>query len=268
MEKKKVPKNESGGISRREFLKDAGLVVGGAAIGSTVLLAACGGGEGETATVTKTSTVTTTAQVGTATQTVTTTAGAATVTTTVAGVTKFICPIDGLEFDTLSALQAHFASAHPEEAIPGVITLNINGSNHVLQVEPNWTLAYVIREKLFMTGTKRGCRTGDCGYCTVIMDGRPVVSCLVLAIEADGLPIATVEGLAVADKLHPLQQAFIDEDALQCGICTPGILMTAKALLDFKSKPTLAEIKEFMAGSICRCGCYTPIIKAIQKVAG
>jgi aerobic-type carbon monoxide dehydrogenase small subunit (CoxS/CutS family) len=236
--------NDPVGLSRREFLKDAGFVIGGATLGSMALLTACGGPAG-TETVTKTVTSTTTSTVGagaTVTQTVTSTVGAgqtATVTTTVPG-------------------------AGPE----GMVHLAVNGIDYWGKVEPNWTLAYVLREKLGLTGTKRGCKEGACGYCTVIMDGRPVLSCLILAIEADGLPISTIEGLAEGDTLHPLQQAFIDKDALQCGFCTPAMIMNAKALLDYKANPTVAEIKEFMAGTVCRCGCNKTIIEAIQQVAG
>jgi carbon-monoxide dehydrogenase small subunit len=234
MSKKEKPGKRPGKdpveLSRREFLKDAGFVIGGATLGSMAFLTACGGAAG-TETVTKTVTSTTTSTVG-AGQTVT-------VTTTVAG-------------------------AGPE----GLVHLVVNGVDYWGKVEPNWTLAYVLREKLGLTGTKRGCKAGDCGACTVIMNGRPVLSCLVLAIEADGLTITTIEGLQSGDSLHPLQQAFIDEDALQCGFCTPAMITTAKALLDFKPNPTEAEIKEFMAGTICRCGAYTPILKAIQSQAG
>ena len=240
-------KNGSGGKTRREFLKDAGLLVGGTAIGSTVLLAACGGGEETTVTKTVTTTVT---------------AAATTVTES-----KFVCPICNMEFDTLAELQAHFEATHPLGEAAGVATLNINGITYMLGIEPDWTLAYVIREKIGLTGTKRGCRAGDCGACTVLMNGLPVLSCLTLAIEANGASITTVEGLAQGDQLTPLQQAFIDEDAINCGFCTPAMLLTAKALLDFNPNPSKDEIKEFMSGVLCRCGIYHEILAAIQKVA-
>ena len=241
-------KNGSGGKTRREFLKDAGLLVGGTAIGSTVLLAACGGGETET--VTKTATVTTTAAATTVTE------------------TRFICPIDGMEFDSLDELRAHFEATHAVGAgAAGVITLNINGYVYMLKVEPDWTLAYVIREKIGLTGLKRGCRAGDCGACTIIVNGLPILSCLYLAIEADGATITTIEGLAQGDELTPLQQAFIDHDALQCGFCTPATILTAKALLEFIPNPSKEEIKEFMAGVLCRCGTYPWVMAAIQSQA-
>jgi len=162
-------KKGSGGKTRREFLRDAGLLIGGTTIGSTVLLAACGGDtttETVTATQTQTATVTSTAAGGTQTVTSTTTVGAgqtATETTTVSE-SRFVCPIDGMEFDTLAELQAHFEAAHAEEgAIPGVITLNVNGDSYLMKVEPEWTLAFVIREKCLLIGTKIGCNRGECG---------------------------------------------------------------------------------------------------------
>jgi carbon-monoxide dehydrogenase small subunit len=152
----------------------------------------------------------------------------------------------------------------------GIVHLVINGVDYYGHTEPQWTLAYVMREKLGIIGTKRGCDMGDCGVCVVIMDGRPVMSCIVLALEADGLKIQTIEALAPAmgATLDPMQQAWVDNDAMQCGFCTAGMMMTAKALLAFKPKPTDAEIREFMAGTICRCGAYYGIMKAIKSVAG
>ena len=236
-------KNGSGGKTRREFLKDASLLVGGTAIGSTVLLAACGGGE-TTETVTKTATVTE---------------------TTTQTTSRFVCPVDGTEFGTLAELQAHFETEHPTGGATGVITLNINGIVYMLKVEPDWTLAYVVREKIGLTGLKRGCRAGDCGACTILMNGLPILSCLTLAIEADGSSITTIEGLAQGDELTSLQQAFIDHDASQCGFCTPAMILTAKALLEFIPNPSKNEIKEFMAGVLCRCGTYPWVIAAIES---
>jgi xanthine dehydrogenase YagT iron-sulfur-binding subunit len=260
-EKDEKPK----GVSRREFLKDAGLVVGGATIGSMAILSAC---KGETTTQTVTNTKTVTSPGGTT--TVTSPGGTATVTsppvTTTVSVSKFICPLDNQEFATLDAFKAHLAAAHPGASLPGLVQFLVNGDSFWRTVEPNWTLAYVLREKLGFTGTKRGCDSGACGVCTVIMAGRPVLSCLVLALEAAGKAINTIEGLAQTDKLDPLQQAFIDNDALQCGFCTSGQIMTAKALLAFKPKPTVDEIKEFMAGALCRCGSHGNILAAIQSV--
>ncbi len=254
---------KSQGISRREFLKDAGFIVGGAAIGSTVLLAACGDGEVTTETVTETETET-------ATKTVTTTAGEVTKTTTATEtveVSKFICPYDGQEFDTLAALQAHVNAVHPTApAIEGLTTLTVNGQSYVTQVKPNWTLAFVLREKLGLTATKIGCDRGNCGTCTVLVDGRAVYSCMLLAMEADGTDIVTVEGLSDGITLHAIQQAFIDNDAVQCGFCIPGYMMSAKALLDANSNPTFDEVREALSGHLCICGNTKKIVAAVLGV--
>jgi len=147
------------------------------------------------------------------------------------------------------------------------IRLIVNEEVHELLVEPNELLIDVIRNRLDLTGTKEGCGTGDCGACTVIMDGKPVHSCLTLAIEADGKEILTIEGMTRDGELHPIQQAFIDEGAIQCGFCTPGMVLVAKALLDEIPHPTEEEIKMGIAGNICRCTGYMKIIEAI-RVAG
>jgi aerobic-type carbon monoxide dehydrogenase small subunit (CoxS/CutS family) len=259
---------ESGQISRRQFIKGAGIIVGGTAVGSAFLLSACGGGDGTTTTVTRTTTAT---QTQTATQTVTTTAGGSTqtVTTTAAGMTKYVCPFDNQEFDTLAALRAHLEAEHLDgEAAEGLVMLNINGSDYGVISKPNWTLAYVLREKLGFTGAKVACEKGDCGVCTVIMNGRPVLSCLVLAVEANGASIETIEGLAKGGNMTPLQLAFIENDGMQCGFCTPAQIMTGKAILDKVSNPTEDQVREHMAGTLCRCGAHPNIIKAILQAAG
>jgi aerobic-type carbon monoxide dehydrogenase small subunit (CoxS/CutS family) len=148
------------------------------------------------------------------------------------------------------------------------IVLMVNGNDEEVLAEPSWTLARVLREQLNLTGLKIGCDEGSCGACTVLLNGEPVYSCLVLAVESTGKDIITVEGLADGHKLHPLQQAFIDHGAIQCGYCTPGMLMAAKGLLDSNAHPTEEEIKEAMAGNLCRCTGYKKIIEAIQTVAG
>lgn len=148
-----------------------------------------------------------------------------------------------------------------------LITLMVNGEPYQVTVEPRMTLLDVLREKLGLTGAKRACDLGNCGSCTVLIDGKPVLSCLTLAVDAQGKDILTVEGLAKDGQLHPLQQAFIDCGAIQCGFCTPGMLLTAKALLDENPHPTEAEVKEAISGNLCRCTGYTKIIEAILKVA-
>jgi carbon-monoxide dehydrogenase small subunit len=147
------------------------------------------------------------------------------------------------------------------------VTLTVNGQKREATVRPKTTLLDLLREELNLKGTNKGCGTGDCGACTVIMDGRAVNSCLVLAINAAGCDIRTVEGLSSPDKLHLLQQAFIEVGAIQCGFCTPGMLMAAKALLDRNPDPTEEEIKVALSGNICRCTGYKKIIEAVSKVA-
>ena len=144
-----------------------------------------------------------------------------------------------------------------------LINLKINGETYKINIKPNTLLLDLIRDEIGLTGTKRGCDTGECGACTVLMDGKPVNSCLVLAVEADGKNILTIEGLAENGELHPLQEAFIEEGAVQCGFCTPGMLLSAKAVLEVNSNPQEEEIKKAIAGNLCRCTGYTKIIKAI-----
>lgn len=148
-----------------------------------------------------------------------------------------------------------------------VLQVTINGQFYEVPVAPNKTLLEFIREDLGMIGTKRGCDQGECGACTVLMDGKPVSSCMVLALDARGKDILTVEGLEKGGEFHPLQRAFIDHGAIQCGFCTSGMLLTAKHLLDENPSPTTEEIKEAIAGNICRCTGYVKIIDAISSVA-
>jgi len=150
-------------------------------------------------------------------------------------------------------------------AAEATITLLVNGESHSIAVEAQWTLQYVLQDKLGLTGTKEFCAEGACGACTVIMDGRPVLSCMMLAIECTDKTIETIEG--IAKKNHPLIEAYIRHSCMQCGFCTPGFVVTAKALLDRNSDPTVEEIKEAMVGNLCRCGTYPAHIKAILEAA-
>ncbi len=147
------------------------------------------------------------------------------------------------------------------------ITFTVNGEAETLEVEPHRSLLRVLREDLALTGPKIGCEGGECGACAVLFDGEPVNSCLVLAVEADGHEIVTAEGLSREGELDPLQQAFIDHNAVQCGFCTPGVLISARALLNRNPHPTAAEIREAIAGNLCRCTGYTRMVKAIQAAA-
>lgn len=143
------------------------------------------------------------------------------------------------------------------------VTLNVNGERHEVVIAPYRTLLDVLREELRLTGSKKGCDAGDCGACTVLLDGKPVNACLVLAATVQDAEILTIEGLAQNGKLHPLQQAFISEGAVQCGFCTPGVLMSLKALVDHNPTPTPEEVKTAMAGNLCRCTGYAKIFKAV-----
>ena len=149
-----------------------------------------------------------------------------------------------------------------------LIELKVNGEIYEVAIDTHRTLLEVLRENLGLTGTKEACDLGECGSCTVLMDGRPVLSCLTLAIEAQGKDILTVEGLAKEGKLHPLQQSFVDHGAIQCGFCTPGMIMSAKALLDGNPSPTEEEIKKAISGNLCRCTGYVKIIEAIKAAEG
>jgi xanthine dehydrogenase YagT iron-sulfur-binding subunit len=155
-------------------------------------------------------------------------------------------------------------SVGPEEV---AVTLRVNGEARTLMLDPRTTLLDALRERLALTGTKKGCDRGACGACTVLVDGQRINSCLTLAIMHDDQAITTIEGLAQGDDLHPVQAAFLECDAFQCGYCTPGQIMSAVALLDEGHTGSAAEIQEWMSGNICRCGAYNHILAAIQEVA-
>jgi len=147
------------------------------------------------------------------------------------------------------------------------ITLKVNGSDEQVDVPSNMTLLLMLREKLGLTGTKNGCAAGECGACTVLMNGEPVNSCMVLAVECNGARIVTVEGLAHDGRLDPIQEAMIAEGGVQCGFCTPGVLMSARALLDRNPEPTEFEIRDALVGNLCRCTGYLRIVEAVKQAA-
>ncbi|MDP2645471.1 MAG: (2Fe-2S)-binding protein [Desulfobacterales bacterium] len=147
-----------------------------------------------------------------------------------------------------------------------LIELSVNGEVHEIAVKPNDTLLDVLRNTLHLVGTKEGCSLGECGACTVLMDGKPILACLCLATDAAGHQITTIEGLSDGDALSPLQESFVNHGAVQCGFCTPGMILTAQALLDTEERPSADRIKEAIAGNFCRCTGYTKIIEAIQAV--
>jgi xanthine dehydrogenase YagT iron-sulfur-binding subunit len=155
---------------------------------------------------------------------------------------------------------------HPVTALP-TIHLRVNGAEHVLQVEPRVTLLDALRERLGLTGAKKGCDHGQCGACTVLIDGQRILSCLTLAIACEAKEITTIEGIAIEGHLHPLQQAFIDQDAFQCGFCTPGQILSGIACIAEGHAGNEDELRESMSGNICRCAAYPNIVAAIRQVA-
>jgi carbon-monoxide dehydrogenase small subunit len=147
------------------------------------------------------------------------------------------------------------------------ITVNVNGEDEMVEVPAHWTLLQMLRYRMGLTGTKNGCAGGECGACTVMLNGAPVNSCMVLGVECDGAEIITVEGLAQDGQLDPVQEAIIESGGVQCGFCTPGVLISARALLDRNSEPTEAEIQEALVGNLCRCTGYVRIIEGIKQAA-
>lgn len=148
-----------------------------------------------------------------------------------------------------------------------LISITVNRKRYELAVEPNMTLLDLIREELSLTGTKQGCGEGECGACTVRLDGKPVSSCIVLAVEADGREVETIEGLEHENGLHPIQKAFVEKGAIQCGFCTPGMVMSSKSLLDNNPRPDEQEIRKAISGNLCRCTGYQKIVEAVQSVS-
>ena len=148
-----------------------------------------------------------------------------------------------------------------------LVQLTVNGETRELALEPNVTLAEVLRDHLGLTGTKEACGTGECGTCTVLMDGRPILSCLTLAIDCQTKPILTIEGLSAGEKLTPVQQAFHDCGAIQCGFCTPGMVLSVTALLESNARPSISEVRKALEGHLCRCTGYNKIIEAVYSAA-
>jgi carbon-monoxide dehydrogenase small subunit len=148
-----------------------------------------------------------------------------------------------------------------------LITLKVNGQAREVAVEPSWTLLETVREQLRLTGAKEGCGTGDCGACSMLVDGRLITSCLMLAVQADGRRVTTIEGLSANGTLHPVQAAFVEKGGVQCGFCTPGMIMAAASLLERNPSPTLEEVREGLAGNLCRCTGYAKIYESVLAAA-
>ena len=253
---------ETPDLSRRRFLAGAGMVLGGSLAGPGLLLSACNTSEiPTTVTVTNEKPRYICPYDGRVFDTF------EQLTEYIAEnfpgqqpVTRFISPYDNREFSTLSELKSHLDGLFIGT---GSVTLHVNQTYYTLQVKSNWSLSFVLREKLGLTGTKIGCNRGSCGACTIIMDGVPVFSCLVLAVEAAGKKITTIEGLSDGISLHPVQQAFVNNNAAQCGYCTPGFIMSAKALLDANPVPSRDEVREALSGHLCICGHTKKIVEAV-----
>lgn len=181
---------------------------------------------------------------------------------------RFVCPYCFRVFSSIELLKEHVPKEHQAEPLPshdGLIKLTVDGDAYTVRVEPEWTLYDVLHDELGLTGAKMFCDRGACGSCTVIVEGRPILSCMTLAIECDGKKIETVEGIAA--KSHPLIEEYVKHHCMQCGYCTPGFVVTAKALLDKNPNPTEEEVKEALAGNLCRCGTYPQHVKAVREAA-
>jgi aerobic-type carbon monoxide dehydrogenase small subunit (CoxS/CutS family) len=232
-------KNAGGGLNRRSFLKTTGVAVAGGTLGAGLTL--------------------------------TTRNAEAAGPVMPATITEYRCEIDGKVFNTMDQLQRHYAEAHAGAVVPVVVKLKVNGKDQDVLVEPNWTLQRTLQYRLGLTGAKQMCDRGVCGSCTVIIDGRAVLSCTTLAVECEGKPIETVEGIAANHKWDPLITSYCKWDAMQCGYCTPGFVVSAKALLDKNPKPTEEDCKQALAGNICCCGTYprhpTAILEAAPQIA-
>ena len=236
-------KTNKSGISRREFLKDAGMVVGGVTVGSLAFANAC--------SKSGTSTVTSTVTAGATTVTSTVTPAPITITSTPAGV--YTDPVDGQTFTSLDAMKAHFNAVHPN-GDAAIVSFTVNQAVYAFQVKPYWSLARVLREGLGLFAVKEGCNYGECGSCTVMVNGVATFSCMVLACELEGATVLTVEGLSPSGTLNKVQQRFYDNEVFQCGICTPGFVMAAQALINANPTPTLAQVQQALSGHICMCG--------------
>ncbi len=234
-------KDEGNGLNRRSFLETVGAVFAGGALAAGLPLATETAAAAETPAAVETPAATT--------------------------ITNFRCPLCAKDFSTFAALKGHFAAAHPGDVVPVVSKLKVNGIDYEVLIEPNWTLQRTLQQKLGLTGAKQMCDRGVCGSCTVIIDGRAVLSCTTLSVECEGKSIETVEGIAANSKWNPLIHSYTKWDAMQCGYCTPGFVVSAKNLLDHNSSPSEDDCKQALAGNICCCGTYPRHPTAIMEAA-
>ncbi len=233
-------KSEGAGLNRRNFLKSAGVAVAGGTLSAGLALTP---GSAAAAEPVVPSTL-----------------------------TNFRCPVCAKDFSTFDMLKGHFAQAHPGAVLPVTTKLKVNGKDYEVLIEPHWTLQRTLQFKLGLTGAKQMCDRGVCGSCSVIIDGRVVLSCSTLAVECEGKSIETVEGIAANAKWKNLIQSYCKWDAMQCGYCTPGFVVSAKALLEKNPNPSESDCKQALAGNICCCGTYprhpTAIMEAAQLMKG
>jgi len=228
-----------GGLNRRGFIGSVGAAVAGGALGAGATLTPGGAAAAEPATTT---------------------------------LTSFRCPLCAKDFGTFADLKRHFAAAHPGAVVPVVTRLKVNGKDYEVLIEPQWTLQRTLQQKLGLSGAKQMCDRGVCGSCTVIIDDRAVLSCTTLAVECEGKSIETVEGIGATPKWQALVHAYAKWDAMQCGYCTSGFVVSAKHLLDKNPNPTEDDCKQALAGNICCCGTYprhpTAIMEAAREMKG
>jgi carbon-monoxide dehydrogenase small subunit len=242
-------------ISRRKFLGVSTAAAAGGIVGGLIVGAVGGYLAGQAAAPAATTVTSTVTKTATETRTVTTTQTAATATATVTQ------PV------TTTVTTTKTVTPVPEVGYTSLITLNVNGVDYALLVDNRWSLADVLREKLGLTGTKTGCDRGECGSCAVLVDGVPMLSCMLLACSVSGRKITTIEGIGSVGKLDKIQQAFMNNEGVQCGMCIPGIIVVTKALLEKNPKPTEAEVKEALSGNLCKCGNWPFIVKSVLEAA-
>ncbi|MEM3387223.1 MAG: (2Fe-2S)-binding protein [Nitrososphaerales archaeon] len=249
-------------ITRRKFLGVSTAAAAGGVVGGIIVGAVGGYLAGQAAAPPAATTTVTTTKTATQTVTTTQTAATATVTSTVTQpATTVTQPV------TTTVTTTRTVAPEAEVGYTSLITLNVNGVDYALLVDNRWSLADVLREKLGLTGTKTGCDRGECGSCAVLVDGVPMLSCMLLACSVSGSKITTIEGIGTVGNLDKLQASFVNNEGIQCGMCIPGIIVVSKALLEKNPKPTEEEVKEALSGNLCKCGNWPFIVKSVLEAA-